>query len=106
MLVPLSLAYADGFVRYARYALTDNAVFFRSGWLNRNISVVRYNKMQTVALNESPFDRRNRMASIAVDTAGAAQVGHRISIPFLDRDVAGAVARRLSAEASATEFGW
>ena len=82
------------------------AVFFRSGWLSHKVSVVRFNKMQTVALKESPFDRRNRMASVAVDTAGAAQEGHRIAIPYLDKETAETVARRLYAEASHTEYSW
>ncbi len=106
VILPLGIAYATGFVRYAGYALTDQAVVFRSGWLSRKVSVVRFDKMQTVSLNESPFDRRHRMASVAVDTAGAAQVGHRIDIPLLDKDVAEAIARRLYAEASQTEYSW
>ena len=106
VILPLGIAYATGFVRYAGYALTDEAVVFRSGWLSRKVSMVRFNKMQTVALNESPFDRRNRMASVAVDTAGAAQVGHRIDIPLLDKDVAETLARRLYGEASQTEYSW
>ena len=68
--------------------------------------MVRFNKMQTVVLNESPFDRRKRMASVAVDTAGAAQMGHRIDIPYLDKEVAEAVAQRLYGEASHTEYSW
>ncbi len=106
VILPPCIAYATGFVRYAGYALTDRAVFFRSGWLSHKVSVVRFNKMQTVALKESPFDRRNRMASVAVDTAGAAQEGHRIAIPYLDKETAEAVARRLYAEASHTEYSW
>jgi len=104
--VPLAAVYAGKYVEHAGFALTDRAVFFRSGWLSRKVSVVRFNKVQTVALNESPFDRRNRMASIAVDTAGAAQTGHRIDIPYLEREVAEAIARRLYAEASHTEYSW
>ena len=104
--LPLAVAYAYGFIRHAGYALTDRAVFFRSGWLSRKVSVVRFNKMQTVELTESPFDRRNRMTSVAVDTAGAGSVGHRIDIPYLDKDVAEGIARRLYAEASHTEYRW
>ena len=104
--LPFAVLYATKYVKHAGFSLTDRAVFFRSGWLSRKVSVVRFNKVQTVALNESPFDRRNRMASVAVDTAGAAQMGHRIDIPYLDRDVAEAIARRLYAEASHTEYSW
>lgn len=95
-----------GWVRNAGYALTDDAVFFRSGWLRRDVSMVRFDKMQTVKLTESPFDRRHRMAKVAVDTAGAGGEGHRIAIPYLDATVASAVFDRLYAETRATEFSW
>jgi membrane protein YdbS with pleckstrin-like domain len=62
--------------------------------------------MQTVSMGQSPFDRRRRMASVAVDTAGAGNLGHRIHIPFLDVDVAESILRRLYAETCASEFRW
>jgi len=106
ILLPAIYLAVRGWVRFAGYALTDNAVLFRSGWLTHRISVVRFNKMQTVSMSESPFDRWHRMASVAVDTAGAGRIGHRIDIPFLDIGVARAMLNRLYAECSATEFRW
>jgi len=93
-------------VRHAGYALTENAIYFRSGWLSRQVSVVRFVNMQTVSMRQSPFDHRRRMASVAVDTAGAGATGHRIRIPFLDVDVAGAILQRLYTETRSTEFRW
>ena len=104
--LPLIYFGVTAWVRNAGYAVTDHAVFFRSGWLARKVSVVRLNKVQTVRLKESPFDRRHRMASVAVDTAGAGKVGHRIDIPYLEVDVARSMLQRLYAEAAATEFRW
>ena len=91
-------------VRCTGYALTDRAIFYRSGWISRQISAVRFVNMQTVSLSQSPFDRRRPMATVAVDTAGAGGMGHRIRIPFLDVDVAQAILRRLYDETRATEF--
>jgi len=105
-ILPLIYVWVSGWVRNAGYALTDTAVFFRSGWLARKISVVRFNTIQTVWMSESPFDRRHHMASVAVDTAGAGKMGHRIHIPYLDLEVARGISRRLYAEARATEFRW
>ena len=93
---------------------TDNAsmryvappIYFRSGWLSRRVSVVRFVNMQTVSMHQSPFDHRKRMASVAVDTAGAGGNGHRIRIPFLDVDIAGSILQRLYAETRSTEFRW
>jgi len=93
-------------VRRAGYALTDRAIFFRDGLLSRKISVVRFVNMQTVSMRQSPFDRRKRMASVAVDTAGAGSLGHRIRIPFLDVDVAESILHRLYVETTSTEFRW
>ena len=93
-------------VRRTGYALTERAIYFRSGWVGRQISAVRFVNMQTVSMSQSPFDRRRRMASVAVDTAGAGSMGHRIQIPFLDVEVAEGILRRLYDETRATEFRW
>ena len=73
------------YVRHLGWAAGEGAVFFRSGWLWRELTVARFNKMQAVSLGESPFDRRARMASIRVDTAGAGNTSHRVNIPYLAR---------------------
>ena len=57
-------------------------------------------------MRQSPFDRRRRMASIAVDTAGAGSMGHRVEIPFLDVEAAETILRRLYDETRSTEFRW
>ena len=93
-------------VRHVGYALTERAIYFRSGWLSRRVSVVRFVNMQTVSMHQSPFDHRKRMASVAVDTAGAGGTGHRIRIPFLDVGVADSILQRLYAETRSTEFRW
>jgi putative membrane protein len=107
-LVALTMAWliARRWVRHAGYALTERAIFFRSGWLSRRVSVVRFVNMQTVSMHQSPFDHRKRMASVAVDTAGAGGTGHRVRIPFLDVDIAGSILQRLYAEVRSTEFRW
>jgi putative membrane protein len=97
---------ARQWVRRTGYALSECAIYFRSGWIGRQVSVVRFVNMQTVSMNQSPFDHRKRMASVAVDTAGAGSMGHRIHIPFLDVDVAERILRRLYDETRASEFRW
>ena len=57
-------------------------------------------------LAESPLDRRHRMASVRIDTAGAAAGGYTIVIPYLERTVAADVVRRLYAEAGERAFRW
>ena len=98
--------HAHLYVRHAAYALTGWGLLFRTGWWNRTLTIVRYGKIQTVALGESPFDRRHGMASVRIDTAGAESSGHTIAIPYLEAAVARDVADRLYDEAGRRAFRW
>jgi len=93
-------------VQYTQYALSSSAIFFRSGWWNRQMSVARFSKIQAVATGATPFDRRNRMASVSIDTAGATRIGHAVDIPYLEQAVASSLAGRLYGEAVQTDFYW
>jgi putative membrane protein len=104
--LPLAWLIARSWVRNAGWALTDDAIFYRSGWPGRSTSVVRFVNLQTVAMKQSPFDRRSGMATVTVDTAGAGNIGHRVAIPYLDAGVAAEMLRRLYDECRATEFRW
>lgn len=98
--LPLCWIYAHLYVKYTGWALHDKFFVLRRGWLNRKVSYAPRNRVQSVRVSESPFDRRYHMASISVDTAGA--TGMSLHIPFLDRDDADYLARCLygSTEAS------
>ena len=105
--LPAALAaclHAHRYVAHAAYAVTAWGVLFRSGWWTRKLAIVPHARIQTVGLAESPFDRRHGMASVRVDTAGAA--GYTIAIPYLERTVAAEVVRRLYAEADQRAFRW
>jgi len=98
--------HAKLYVKHLGWALADRAVLFRSGWLWRQTSVARFTKIQAVTLNESPFDRRARMASVRVDTAGASDASHRVDIPYLARDTAKSLFDLLALQAARTAFRW
>lgn len=93
-------------VAHLRWAATDQAVAFRSGWLGRRETRVRTSRIQVVTLHESPFDRRAAMARVRVDTAGGGELSHRIDIPYLAADVAGALRQQLVSLAARTAFRW
>jgi len=57
-------------------------------------------------VRESAFDRRYDMATLAVDTANAGRIDHRLRIPFLPRDTADALLRRLELDAAGSAFRW
>lgn len=97
---------AHRWARYSGVALTPTAILYRSGWLSRATSVVRFRKGQTVTIQTSPFDRRWRMATLAVDTAGARPTGHRLVVPYLDADAAEQLHVFVSERLNRTRFRW
>lgn len=104
VLVALGIFLARQYVRGLGWARTDHAMYFRSGWLRRNVTIVPLPKIQCVQLIESPFDRRHAMASVSVDTAGAG--AHRIAVPYLQRPVADNMRVALAEHAASTEYRW
>jgi len=104
--VLLLVRHARRWIEETAYAVTPNAIVFRSGWWGRRLSVVGFNKIQAVEWSQSPFDRRHRMASLSVDTAGAGRTGHRIDIPYLDETVASTLRSHLAEQADRSAFRW
>jgi putative membrane protein len=106
VLVPWAWAHARLYVRHTGYAVTSDAILYRSGWWVRRLSAARFTKIQALELTATPFDRRNDMASLRVDTAGAGHVGHRIAVAFIEAQKALSLFDRLFHEAGRTSFRW
>jgi putative membrane protein len=87
IVVPWAGVHAILYVRHTRWALTGDAVMFREGWLNRRLIIAPRSRVQSTVWLQSPFDRRYRMATAAVDTAGVRR-GQYIRIRYLPEDVA------------------
>ena len=99
-----SFLYAQRTVAGLRWAVSDAAVHFASGWIWRTVVSAPLTKIQVVSRHESPFDRRHGMASVSADTAGGG--GSAIAVPYLAAPVAATLTERLSAAASRTPFRW
>jgi putative membrane protein len=93
-------------VAHLGWAEDDEVVMMRSGWIWRQVTLARMNKIQAVTLHESPFDRRAAMARVRVDTAGAGEFSHRVDIPYVDQETARGLAGRLAGAAASTAFRW
>jgi putative membrane protein len=108
-LAPFTIAWAivaaRRTVRHLGWAVTEDAALMRRGWLWRRVNIVPLVKIQGVALLETPFDRRTRMARLRVDAAGASEAT-RVAVPYLERPVAVGAHARLAAAAATTEFKW
>jgi putative membrane protein len=93
-------------IRHLLWAETDDAVLLRRGWIRQYATAARVAKVQLLAVHESPFDRRTGMARLRVDTAGAGEFSHRVDIPYLPRETALELGRRLAARAGQVQFRW
>ncbi|WP_420616449.1 PH domain-containing protein [Candidatus Palauibacter sp.] len=98
--------YARRYVECLGWALKDDMVWFRSGWLWRRTTIARYTRIQVVALRTTPIDRWRGMARLLVDTAGAGAAAHKVDIPYLPLDTALELRAHLAAEAARTAFRW
>ena len=106
VLIPWSMVHARWSAAALGWAITDELIAFRSGWLWRQTTVAPFARVQAVTLRESPFDRRNQMAGVRVDTAGAGDLSHRVAIPYLGRDDAERLWRQVAHEAAGRSFRW
>ena len=106
LLIPFGIWSAWRDAGYSAWAWTPNGIAYRSGAFTRRLSATLFEKAQVVALHESPFDRRWRMASVRVDTAGAGPAGHAIRVPYLQCSVAEELRNELAARSERAEFRW
>jgi putative membrane protein len=88
VLIPLLILWAIKKGRSHSYARTAFGVAYRSGLVTRKLSLTFYERIQSVSFKQSPFDRRWKMAVLAVDTAAAGPADHQIEIPMLSDDFA------------------
>jgi putative membrane protein len=90
--------------RHLGYWLGERFFWMRSGWLSRGTHIVPIRNLQSVVIRQTPFDRRHRVATLIVDSAGQANTGGgpRIqNVPWTD---ALAVARTLAQRAAHTRY--
>lgn len=84
LLVPVIYIYSKKYVQKTAYYIDDDIICFKSGvWFGKQ-SFVKINKIQTVEVLESPFDRKNKMATLEIDTAGSNILLHHVKIPYLE----------------------
>jgi len=105
VLIAWAVLCAHQTIKHLGWAITDEAIILKRGWLWRRVVIVRFAKIQTVSIGENPFDRRTAMAAVHVDTAGATERSV-VHIPYLARDTAASLHARLAREAAHRQFKW
>ena len=83
------------------WALGEDQLLFRSGVVAEKLYLVRKEKLQTLRLDSSVFQRRLGLASITLSTAGVGELG-LVSLPDLELAVAEELLARLSEASAAT----
>ncbi len=78
------------------HALGDRALFVSGGLFRRRLWIVPFEKAQTISVFRSPLQRRLRLATLLVDTAGASSL-RTPEMADLDAGEADAMAERLLA---------
>lgn len=96
--------YAGAAVRRMRWARTSGGIVWRRGVFTRRTSLLPAEKVQTVRIASSPFDRRHDHVTLIVDAAGGAKGSAEIKIRYLDRTVAEGLRNDLAITAAATEY--
>ncbi len=86
--LPILVVYAIKKSRSVKFSRTSFGVAYRSGILTRKISLTFFEKIQSAAITQTPWDRRWQMATLSVDTAAAGPADHAIEIKYLDAEVA------------------
>lgn len=71
-----------------QYASSAGKILYRSGVFTQKCSLAFIDKIQSVTVDQSPFDRRWKMAQLSVDTIASGPAEHRITIPMLDTEFA------------------
>ncbi|HET9679059.1 MAG TPA: PH domain-containing protein, partial [Gammaproteobacteria bacterium] len=93
--LPIGWFYARQYVRHTGWVIKQGILLYKHGWLTRRLAIVPLNRIQSITLKRSPFDRRYKMATVNVDTAGSASWGQQVNIAYLNEKDAAELARRL-----------
>ena len=106
LLIPMGIWHALKRARAMRYARDEQTVMFRSGVFTRKCSVTFIDKIQALAVKQSPFDRRWKMASLCVDTAASGPADHKIEVNLLDERFAETEFASIAASSSESTIRW
>jgi putative membrane protein len=81
--------------RRHRYSLGEHSLFVREGLFRPRLWIMPYHRMQSVSVRRGPLQRRLRLATLEVDTAGASAF-RSLSLRDLEGKVADALAVHLA----------
>lgn len=95
VLLALGLAYARAWIGFAAYALTDDALVFRSGVFTQRWVIVALPRLQSLRFWSNGLDRHLGLVHLQADTQGGPRMRRALDIPCLERAQAEQLRRRL-----------
>lgn len=102
----LAYFYSKAWIRRTSYSICENAIGFRKGVFFRKEIYAPLSKIQTTNINENPFDRRHKMASLELDTAGSIVGAFHIDIPYITNTEALKLQQFIIAKVKNSQFEW
>jgi len=72
---------AFGF-KYKKYALRENDIIYHTGWLWRHATIVPFNRVQHLRIDQGPIERNFNLSRLKIFTAGGNSSD--LTIPGLD----------------------
>ncbi len=92
--------------RHLGYQTGDEHFRTRRGWLGRSTHVVPLRNIQAVVVHQTIFDRRHKVATVIIDTAGQAYTGGGPRISNVPFEEAQTLAAELSRQAAKLRYRW
>ncbi|XZE18740.1 PH domain-containing protein [Pirellulaceae bacterium SH449] len=71
-----------------KYTRNEQCLVYRSGVLKKTTSICFVDRVQSIQMSQSPFDRRWGMATLHFDTAGSGGLDHQLKVELLDASFA------------------
>lgn len=106
LLLPFVYGYNLVQYQYLAYAYGSNYFHTRRGWLRHSTYLIPIRNIQAVTVHQGLFDRRLRLATLKLHTAGQAYTGGGAFIPNIPEQEAYALAARLVHHTAATRYRW
>ncbi len=76
--IPIVWFLANLYYEKWRYAISPKGVYLTKGFLGQRAAILRWYKVQSVKLKQSPFQRRKNLATLEFSTAGG-----NLTIPYI-----------------------
>lgn len=104
VIVAFAWWWAAAYVRRARFARTDWGLVWQRGVVTQKTTFLPEEKVQTVRIAQSPFDRRHGHVTLLVDAAGGQSGTPEVRIRYVDEVRARALFEDLAIAAATTEY--